>query len=159
MIRLAELHDADKILTIYAAARSFMQRNGNGTQWGANHPSPALVENDIRKKQLYVCCKGDAIYGVFAFVIGSDSTYSAIEDGAWKNNSLYGTIHRIASDGTVKGVFSECLAYCKTQIGNLRIDTHANNLVMQHLIIKHGFERSGIIYTEKGDPRIAYELS
>ncbi len=38
-----------------------------------------------------------------------------IEDGAWPDNSPYGTIHRIAGDGQVKGLLQLCVAFCKTQ--------------------------------------------
>lgn len=37
------------------------------------------------------------------------------------------------------------------------IDTHEDNEVMQHLILKNGFEKRGIIYTDDGSPRFAYE--
>ena len=40
------------------------------------------------------------VYSVF--IIGADPTYEVIEDGAWPDNSPYGTIHRIAGDGQVK---------------------------------------------------------
>ena len=40
---------------------------------------------------------------------------------------------------------------------NLRIDTHQDNKVMQHVVEKHGFTRRGIIYIADGSPRIAYE--
>ena len=158
MIRLAERKDLNRILEIYQIARSFMQQNGNEAQWGTTYPPRALLEEDISQKQLYVCYNEDTIYGVFVFVIGDDPVYARIENGAWENDSLYGAIHRIASDGTAKGVFRECLAYCKTQIDNIRIDTHENNLVMQHLFAKHGFLRRGTIYLPSGAPRIAYEL-
>jgi RimJ/RimL family protein N-acetyltransferase len=39
----------------------------------------------------------------------------------------------------------------------VRIDTHADNKVMQHVLEKRGFRRTGIIYLENGDPRIAFE--
>ena len=29
------------------------------------------------------------------------------------SNERYGTIHRLAKDGTERGIFSECLAYCE----------------------------------------------
>ena len=159
MIRLAEFSDLDRITEIYRIAREFMRRNGNENQWGDAYPPRSMLENDIRNKQLYVLCKDKMIHGVFAFIIGDDPAYAHIENGSWKNNGIYGAIHRIASDGTVKGVFHECLDYCKNQIDNIRIDTHENNTVMRHLIEKHGFEKRGLIYLEDGSPRIAYELN
>lgn len=158
MIRPAAPEDLRDIMEIYRAARDFMMKTGNATQWGEDYPPQSLLEDDIAKKQLYVCSSDETIYGVFAFIIGNDPTYRIIEQGSWKNESLYGTIHRIASDGTTKGVLGECLDFCQTQIDHIRIDTHENNRVMQHLFEKHGFDRRGIIYTASGEPRIAYEL-
>jgi L-amino acid N-acyltransferase YncA len=158
MIRLAKAADLDDILGIYQTAREFMRQNNNANQWGADYPPRAMLENDISKKQLYVCVSGNDIYGVFAFITGEDPTYRHIENGSWKYNGPYGTIHRIASAGTVKGVFSECLEYCKGKINHIRADTHEDNLMMQHQFIKHGFEKRGRIYLANGSPRIAYEL-
>ena len=79
-----------------------------------------------------------------------------IYDGQWGSEEPYGTIHRIASDGS-GGVFAACLSWCRGQIGHLRIDTHRDNHVMQHIVEKHGFQRRGIIYIADGTPRIAYE--
>ena len=157
MIRKAETEELNRILEIYQIARKFMMDHGNPTQWGTEHPSKELLENDLKQGNLYVITENNIVHGVFAFVIGEDETYSKI-DGGWKNSSPYGTIHRIAGDGIGKGIFAQCLEFCLKKIGHLRIDTHQNNLLMQHLIEKNGFERCGIIYVRDGSPRIAYEL-
>ena len=47
--------------------------------------------------------------------------------------------------------------FCSEKISHLRIDTHEDNIVMQHLIIKNGFRKCGIIHIADGSPRIAYE--
>lgn len=51
------------------------------------------------KRQLYVIEEDGQIHGVFAFILGADPTYAVIEDGAWRSDEAYGTIHHIA-DGT-----------------------------------------------------------
>ena len=157
MIRKALPQELPEILKIYAAARRFMAEHGNPTQWGSASPARSLLEEDIRKERLYVCERNGSICGVFAFPIGSDPTYAKIEDGAWRWDSPYGTIHRLAGDGTKRGIFSECLAWCRGRIGHIRIDTHENNRIMRHLIEKNGFTRCGIIHVADGSPRIAYE--
>lgn len=156
-IRPAKTEELPEILRVFEAARAYMQKSGNPTQWGDSHPASAILEKDIKKGQLYVYLEKNIIHGAFAFIIGSDAAYANIEDGAWKNDRLYGTIHRIASDGAVKGVFRRCVDFCKEKIDNLRIDTHHENKTMQHLIAKNGFEKCGIIYVEDGSPRIAYQ--
>lgn len=157
-IRLACHEDLKCILTIYQEARSFMRRTGNMHQWVGGYPSGELLESDIDRKQLYVVTEDDILHGVFAFIQGADPTYAYIENGAWRSDGPYGTIHRIASDGLTHGVFTDVLRFCRERQPHVRIDTHADNLVMQHVVVKHGFHYCGVIYLENGDPRLAYEL-
>ena len=147
--------DLPRILEIYAIAREFMAKTGNPTQWGNNYPPVAMLEADIPAGNLYVV-EDDVIHGVFAWFTEPDPTYGYIEDGAWLDDSPYGTLHRVAADGT-GGVFAAVLAFALEQNRHVRIDTHADNRVMQHVLEKYGFTRTGIIYLEDGDPRIAYQ--
>lgn len=155
-VRLAEERDFDTILRIYDRARKFMAETGNPTQWGTTNPPAELLREDIKDKHLFVVTDGEQVKGVFSFLVGPDRTYTLIEDGAWHCDAEYGTIHRIASDGT-GGVFAACMEYCLSRCPYLRIDTHENNKVMQHVVTKHGFRRCGIIYTDSGSPRIAFD--
>lgn len=68
-------------------------------------------------------------------------------------------MHRITSDGTIKGAASFCLDWAFSQCGNLKIDTHQDNHIMQHLLDKKGFTYCGIIYTDDGGERLAYQKS
>lgn len=157
-VRPVAFEDLPAILDIYARARKFMADNGNPTQWGAEYPQRELLEEDIERDGLYVIVDGTQIRGVFMFVIGPDPTYAIIEDGAWHSDETYGTIHRIAGDGT-GGIFDACLKFCRGRCNYLRIDTHENNRIMQHVVTKAGFRRCGIIYTDNGTPRIAFDLT
>jgi RimJ/RimL family protein N-acetyltransferase len=155
-IRPAVQADLEKIETIYEAARDFMRENGNPTQWKDGYPQRELLEADIARENLYVVMDEEEICGVFLFVIGEDPTYGYIEDGTWRSDSTYGTIHRIASYAS--GVFAAAVAFGRSQCPHIRVDTHADNKPMQHLAEKHGFSRRGIIYVSDGTPRIAYDL-
>ena len=157
MIRPATTEDLPVLLTLYAAARRFMAQNGNPTQWGDTYPARELLEEDIREGELYVVTQDDRIVGVFVFTTQPEPTYAVIQDGAWRNDAPYGTIHRIASDGTVKGVFGRCVAFCVGRCPNLRIDTHRDNHTMRHLVQKHGFVYCGVITVADGSPRMAYQ--
>jgi len=160
-IRLAARTDLPRICEIYQAARDYMARNGNASQWGGIHPRPILLESDIENGQLYVMLSGGVIHGVFAFIIGTDPTYLEIEDGCWIDDDPYGTIHRIASDGKCRGVFKACIEFCLKMIGNIRIDTHSDNKKMQELLKDNGFAKCGTIYVTDSagerSPRIAYQ--
>ena len=155
-IRQAVVEDVPRILSIYAYARDFMAENGNPNQWGKTNPPESQLVRDIAEGTLYVL-EQDGIHGVFFFALGEDPTYREIFEGSWMTDAPYGTIHRIAGDGS-GGVVAAAVEFAKKTIGHLRIDTHHDNTVMQHVLEKQGFSRRGIIYIADGSPRIAYEM-
>ena len=155
-IRKATFADLPRILEIYEYARNFMVSTGNPNQWGKTNPPRETLEQDIAEEKLHVVEDEAGICGVFFFSVGEDPTYREIFEGNWLSDAPYGTIHRIASCGR-GGVFGSCLDYCLGITRHLRIDTHHDNKVMQHVVEKHGFVRRGIIYIADGSPRIAYE--
>lgn len=156
VIRKAEPADLETILSIYAQARKFMAENGNPNQWGKTNPPQSQLTEDIGNGMLYVI-ESDGIHGVFFFCAGEDPTYRRIYEGSWMRDTPYGVIHRIAGDGS-GGIVGAAVNFAKQQIQHLRIDTHEDNKVMQHVLEKHGFSRRGIIYIADGSPRIAYEM-
>ena len=156
-IRKALWEDLPRIEEIYANARRFMAETGNTNQWGNTTPQTCLLEDDIEKGDLFVLTYDNCIHGVFYFFIGPDPTYGVIEDGQWHSNTDYGTIHRIAGDGS-GGVLAAAVRFGKEKINHIRIDTHEDNKIMQRAIAKQGFQRCGIIHLANGSPRIAYDL-
>lgn len=156
-IRDAAPPDIAQIMDIYAYAQDDMIQSGNPTQWGHFYPEAALIASDIRQNACKVIFDETGIHGVFALFAGVEPTYARIEGGNWLNNAPYLTIHRLAGDGQVHGLFRCTASYCKAIAQNIRIDTHADNKTMQHLIEADGFTRCGIIYIADGTPRIAYQ--
>ncbi len=162
LIRHSRPEDRECILQIYDRARAFMAEAGNATQWGDDYPPEAAILGDIDGETAengYVCEHDGRVVGVFFFAVGDDPTYATI-DGAWLDDSPYGVVHRIAADGTVKGTGAFCLQWALDQHPHIRIDTHADNAPMRHLLDKLGFVECGTIYVdahEKHSPRVAYE--
>ena len=157
IVRDALPEDLVRIEEIYAYARAFMANHGNPNQWGKTNPPHEWLVDDIEKKLLHVIEDESGIHGVFYFYIGEDPTYGEIEDGAWHSNATYGTIHRIAADGS-GGILRTAVEFCKCFSNHIRIDTHEDNKIMQRAIAKQGFSRCGIIHLANGSPRIAYAL-
>ena len=161
-IRHSTGQDLDRIMEIYGFARRFMAAHGNPNQWGPTHwPPKALILSDIRAGDSYVCVDdAGAVIGTFYFIQGRDiePTYRDITDGAWLDDSPYGVVHRIAGDGSARGIGAFCLQWAFEQCGHLRIDTHGDNVVMQNLLKKLGFVHCGTIHVEEDDfPRLAFE--
>lgn len=157
-IRKATLADIPVMQEIFSIAREFMAATGNPNQWAENYPSLEQLTSDIDSGDSYVCLKDGKVVATFVLRGGNDPTYDVIYDGAWKNDNPYATIHRIASNGAVKGIFSIAMDYALQHYSTIRIDTHRDNKVMQKAILKAGFEYCGIIHCWSGDERLAYQL-
>lgn len=156
MIRAARPADWQDMMDIYANARRFMKEHGNPTQWGDDFPPEELIREDIRLGRGYVYEVDGRLQAVFAMIPGEDPTYRVIE-GAWLNEGPYCAVHRLASRGEVRGAASRILAWCLEQCGNIRIDTHDDNLPMRRVLEQNGFLKCGRIWIEDGTPRIAYQ--
>lgn len=157
-IRKTTTEDISTLQDIFTRARLFMISTGNTNQWAHDYPSEQMLTEDIINNNSYVIIKNNTIVGTFVLAGGNDPTYSKIYQGAWKNHNPYATIHRIASNGTTKGIFTAALNYALQQYNTIRIDTHRDNKVMQHCLEKNGFEYCGIIHCWNGDERLAYQL-
>ena len=161
-IRKSTENDVARMMEIYAYAREQMVKTGNPNQWGpTNWPPEYLIRQDIEAGNSYVCENDEGeVIGTFYFISGKDiePTYHDITDGKWMDESPYGVVHRLAADGSQKGIGAFCINWAFDQCGHLRMDTHGDNKVMQSMLEKLGFVHCGTIYVEEDDyPRLAYE--
>ena len=158
-IRKTKPEDLAVVMEVFEEGKRIMRKAGNMKQWTGGYPSAELIEKDIRNGNSYVCLdEEERIIGTFAFIPGKDPTYTHIYEGQWLDDTLpYATIHRLASTEASKGVAAACLNWCFRQMPNLRADTHRDNLILQHILTKHGFRYCGIIYLLNGDERLAYQ--
>ena len=158
MIRQATVQDIPEMLRIYDAARAAMRAAGNPTQWSGGYPTEELLRADIARGVSYVLHDaGAAPHAVFVLIAGDDPTYAHIENGAWRDDTPYATLHRVGSDGSHRGTFRTILDFARTQYSHLRADTHEDNHPMQHLLCAAGLVFCGTIYVADGTPRRAYE--
>lgn len=157
-IRLATVEDMPKMREIFDHGREMQLKTGNMNQWAPGYPSEELMRRDIEQNIAHVAedKEGDVV-AVFSLFTEPDPTYAEI-DGAWRNDEPYATIHRIATNGKVKGVGQYCLKWVQERFDNVRIDTHDDNEPMKYLMEKLGFEYCGVILLEDGDPRNAYHF-
>lgn len=154
-VRPARLDELDSIMPLYDSSRAYMRAKGNTVQWVNGYPSRKLIEADIKAGNLHVIALKGKPRAVFTLIAGADPTYALIE-GEWPDNEPYSTMHRLASDGTVRGVFGMALRYSMNLCSNLRADTHEANLTMRRILEENGFRYCGIIYVADGTPRLAF---
>ncbi len=161
-VRPATVDDLPAMMRMYEHSRSLMRAQGNTTQWVNGYPDESLLRDDIARGVGYVIEAdnngADDLIGCFAFIVGDDPTYRVIEQGSWHDDETpYGTIHRLACAPRQHGVAQSCLAFCDRHAPSLRLDTHKDNLAMQHIALRAGFRYCGIIYVADGTPRLAYQ--
>lgn len=156
-IRETSRNDLKKILEIYESARQYMIKKGNPNQWVNGYPDEKIILMDIENKHHFTCFDGNRIVGCFTFIVGDDPTYKEIFKGKWLDDNPYAVIHRAAVLEHGKGIGSICIGWSFNRHKNIRIDTHKDNIPMQRLLIKQGFQYCGVIYNLWGDERLAFQ--
>ena len=101
IIRKSLTEYVDTILNIFDTARQFMLSTGKPTQWNANYPALEDLEPDIQNGNSYVCLEIDKVVATFTLIIGDEPNYQLIENGSWRSETPYGTVHRPQLDGLV----------------------------------------------------------
>ncbi len=134
-----------------------MRASGNMEQWSDGYPSADVIAHDIAAGWSRVMEASGHIVATFCMMTEPEPTYAAIA-GQWLNDTPYITLHRVASDGSISGVFARAVAYALQFCSNLRVDTHADNHPMQRAIIAAGFCYCGTITLNDGSSRLAYQL-
>ena len=158
IIREAKPADIADIMLVMEAAKGIMRASGNMHQWADGYPSEDAITADMEKKGGFVIEDANKVVGYFAFLASPEPTYAQIYEGQWVDDvQSYHVVHRIASYPDVHGIFSAIMDFCFSRDTNIRIDTHRDNKIMQHNLLKHNFTYCGIIYLLSGDERLAYQ--
>ena len=108
-IRKAVREDIPRILSIYERARSFMEEQGNGGQWGRHYPAREDVEEDIARESSYLLLSEGRVVGVFCFFIGEEPSYREITGEGWHSDSPSGRNLPISGSTPTKEI-SRCSA-------------------------------------------------
>lgn len=158
-IKLATPADIDEILRLRDAARQIMRQSGNLLQWPEGVPTRDTFMSDIARGVSYVVEENGVKVATFALIPSPDPTYARVYDGpGWQHpDDDYAVIHRLASDGTRHGILTSVLDFARARYSDIRIDTHADNAIMRHSLVKQGFTCVGTILLANGEPRVAFQ--
>lgn len=166
-LRQAQNADLPAITAIINDAKAYL-KSQEIDQWQDGYPDEATLKQDIIDGITYVLVIDGDIAGTAALHQGIDIDYLKIDEGTWLNgvNARYTAIHRIAVSGSFRGQhlsgkLMTGLITISSLLGfkDIRIDTHPDNLGMQHVITSNGFEKRGKVYMHDGhDLRYAYQL-
>lgn len=163
--RRATYDDLSGILTVIKDAQEYLRYQGID-QWQDGFPNETTILEDIRNHISFVYVEEDQIIGYMALNLGVEVSYHKIYDGKFRcNTHSYLTIHRTAITQSHRGRgLSSKMFQLAQQIAvdngmeSIRIDTHRDNKLMQHLAMKHGFEYCGVILLQRSNSeRFVYE--
>lgn len=161
--RKSKTSDVKSIIKIINQAQEFFKNKGID-QWQNGYPNEDTIIEDIKNAESYVLEKDGEVVATSMVTFKGEPTYDSIYDGKWLSNNKYATIHRVAVSNTHKGLgLSTEIIKCIEQlsidsgVNSIKIDTHEENIPMQRVLKKNGFEYCGIIYVDDSSKRIAFE--
>lgn len=153
--------DFSRCMDILNAGREFQRAQGF-VQWPDGFPTEKSIREDIALSRGYVLTVDGDIAAYLSIGFAGDPSYPHIQ-GTWHSDAPYAVLHRVAVDAAFRGMgltstlFGLVEDFCISQgIFCIRIDTHADNKRMQHVLAKNGFAYCGIVMQETGE-RMAYE--
>lgn len=163
--RQATLNDIDQIMVAVEDAREFLKMQGNG-QWQDGYPNKDDFINDINNKRLFVVFdenNPNIIAGVCAITYREED-YHHLYEGKWLTDLPYLVMHRVAvkkeyrGKGYGKKLFNVFIEQGKIEgYRSLRIDTHAGNSLMRHLITSFDFTYCGRAILTPNKDRMVFE--
>ncbi|TAH63093.1 MAG: GNAT family N-acetyltransferase [Gottschalkiaceae bacterium] len=161
--RKATEADIDSIMEIINQAQTWFKERGIN-QWQNNYPNPEIIKKDIDNSYGYILLKDNVVVSYVALIFDGEITYNSIYNGEWISNDKYAVIHRMAVESGYKGqglasvIFNYVEELCyEKKVHSIKVDTHEDNIPMQKLLYKNGFQYCGIIYLEDKSKRIAFE--
>jgi len=138
-------------------------------QWQDGYPLDRDIQADIDAQRAWLLIVNGDIAGTAALLTTPDPNYQKIYQGSWAGDAdaTYTSIHRIAIASGYHGqhladfYFSNLMTLSYAAgFHQIRVDTHALNQRMQHIITKAGFSYRGIVYmaNDATDQRNAYQV-
>lgn len=162
-LEIAHIDELNICNAIINDGRDFQKEQGF-IQWTDDYPNIDIIKDDIQKEKGYVIKIDGQIVGYMCVDFEGEPAYDNIK-GEWQTKIPYAVVHRMAFSKGVRGTgltrttfaLIEELCY-KNGIKSIRVDTDFSNKRMQHILLKYGFIKCGIIVFQ-GKGRLAYDKS
>ncbi len=160
-LRKVTKEELDIAVSILEMAKKHLKEQGID-QWQDGYPDRARVLKDIEEGKGYFAVNADMVWGYLYISFDGEPSYRTI-DGAWEGDELYVVVHRIAFSDDARGKGGSGRVFrlveemsAKRGVHYFRIDTHADNKKMQHVLTKYGFTFRGTVRIDCGT-RLAFE--
>lgn len=160
-LKQAGMEDLDICSEIIDMGREFQEAQGF-TQWTKTYPNRETIRQDILEGKGYLLCIEGEPAGYLYLDLDGEPAYKTIQ-GRWHTKEPYAAVHRIAFHKKYQGrglagkAFRLIGEWCLSRgIQGIRIDTAYENLRMQHVLEKNGFQKCGIVHYPAYE-RLAYD--
>lgn len=176
-MRPATVDDVPAIVATLEAGRALLAADGIDQWQDGAGPDVDLVTSDVARGWGRVFLIGGQVAATAALIDEPEPAYDQVVEGAWQvrsgavapagATSPYATIHRVAVAPAFRGMHVAQRFYARLieeararGFAEIRVDTHADNVRMQHVIASAGFTRAGTvrISDDPKDLRWAYQL-
>jgi len=148
MYKKANEDELAKIFSIYLECKENLENKGI-FQWDENYPTRQLINDAIKKGNLYIIEEDNKLIGTFILNTRVDEYWEKIE---WENNNFLG-LHLLAikPDYQGKGFGKKVLAFCEQKAKekgyeSLHLDVFSKNPAAMNLYINNGYKKVGELY-------------
>lgn len=170
-MRPATVDDVPAIVATLEAGRALLAADGIDQWQDGAGPDVDLVTSDVARGWGRVFLIGGQVAATAALIDEPEPAYDQVVEGAWQVRgdaaAPYATIHRVAVAPAFRGMHVAQRFYARLieeararGFAEIRVDTHADNVRMQHVIASAGFTRACtvLIGNNPKDLRWAYQL-
>ncbi len=170
-MRPATVDDIPAIVATLEEARALLAADGIDQWQNGTGPKIKNITLDLEFGWGRVFTVKGSVAATAALVDVKDPNYNQLIEGAWEEpaegEANYATIHRVAVSPAFRGQHVAQLFYRRLieearvrGFSDLRVDTHPDNVRMQHVIENSGFKRVGTccIDGNPNDIRWSYQL-
>ncbi len=176
-MRPATVDDVPAIVATLEAGRALLAADGIDQWQDGAGPDVDLVTSDVARGWGRVFLIGGQVAATAALIDEPEPAYDQVVEGAWQTSgdaatpagatSPYATIHRVAVAPAFRGkhvaqrFYARLIEEARARgFAEIRVDTHADNVRMQHVIASAGFTRACtvLIGNNPKDLRWAYQL-
>ena len=151
---LAQKEDLGIVMSIFTDAINEMNSKGI-YQWDSIYPTRNTLEEDIKKKQLYIGIYEGTVVSTYVLNQEYDEQYA---NGAWKYpNSTYYVVHRLCVNPLFqnKGIGTLTMLHIENEVkkmgvDTIRLDAFTLNPYAVKMYEKLGYSKVGLANWRKG---------
>lgn len=160
-IRTATVRDMAGIMQIISQAQACLKSMGID-QWQNGYPARQDILLDIRTGSAHVLQDGEETVAYACISFAEEKHYRQIR-GQWQSSLPCAVVHRLAvhqerrGQGLASGILQFAETLCSSKgIHSIKVDTHADNTVMRHILTANGYCHCGTVSFDDG-AKMAFE--